>query len=146
MKNNYRLLLGLLIFVILIIGSASMLGAAPIKEPIVEVKITKVVDQTIYYSVKWANLITPVQSYTLGFSYEYYPGGYMTFTTEGNNPFTVNLNKPKSRLGSKGTITSIDQYHTIVPGDKIQVELYMTDGFDNSGNLIGNISTFYIVP
>lgn len=146
MKKNNRLLLGLLIFVILIIGSASMLGAAPIKEPTVEVKITKVVDQTIYYSFKWANLITPAQSYTLGFSYEYYPGEYMSFTTEGNNPFTVNLNKPKSRLGIKGSITSIDQYHTIVPGDKLKVTLYMTDGFDSSGNLLGNVSMTYIVP
>lgn len=146
MKRIHKLLLALLIGLLLIIGSASLFGAAPTKTPTVDVGVTKLVDQTIYYNFKFANLLTTVKSYTLVFGYEYETNSFIMLTGDVSNPIAVTLDRTKTRLGGRGSSHSIDPTYTIALGDRIIVYISLYDGIEGTGNEIGGDQIIYQVP
>jgi hypothetical protein len=146
MKKTYKHVIGLLILLALVIGSASFLGAAPVKEPTYSAKITKVVDQTVYYSFKWANFTTPVKSYTVVVAYEYYPDNFIVLSGDEDNPKAVTLNTAKTRFGSKDNFKSLDTTYTIASGDTVQVSITLFDGIGGLGNELGQRTVEYLVP
>lgn len=146
MSKTSKIIVALIFTLTLILGSVGMVGAAPAKTKTIDVEITKVVNQSIYYSIKWANQ-EPVLSYYFEVSYEYIPGEYIClFRDTGDNPTIVNLDKAKSRLGIKGTFNSIDPTYTIKSGDKVKIFVRLFSGADSTGNTVDEQSMIYTVP
>jgi hypothetical protein len=146
MKKAFLVTLALVMALTMVMGSVTTASASPpTANWKIQISVTKVVGQTIYYKYNWSVPSSwNVKNCQVSFSYmSYSPDIYDQLV---GSPTVTSFNEVTSKYRSTGefTVNPANEYeHSLVSGDKIKVELHLCT---ENGSEMGFCTYYYTVP